>query len=108
MKERIADRIEKYMNRMRLKEVHRAIEKIDVRRRDLEEFVFFMDRRKGRKRPWDLSQITEDDGTAYYRHLKEKDKASGVERKLKTVNSFLDFAVKMKWIERRPWGDNFS
>ncbi len=104
MKERISDRIHEYMNQVRLKEIHRAIEKINTGRRDLEEFAFFMDRRKRTKRPWELSEITEDDGRAYYRHLKEKDKTSGVERKVKTVNSFLDFAVKREWIERRPWG----
>ncbi len=104
MKERISDRIHEYMNQVRLKEIHRAIEKINTGRRDLEEFAFFMDRRKGTKRSWDLSEITEDDGRAYYRHLKEKDKSSGVERKIKTVNSFLDFAVKTGCIERRPWG----
>ncbi len=104
MKERISDKIHEYMNRMRVKEVHRAIEKINTKRRDLEEFAFFMDRRKGTKRPWELGEITEDDGRAYYRHLKEKDKSSGVERKVKTVNSFLDFSVKRGWIERRPWG----
>ncbi len=103
MKERISDRIHEYMNQVRLKEIHRAIEKINTGRRDLEEFAFFMDRRKRTKRPWELSEITEDDGRAYYRHLKEKDKTSGVERKIKTVNSFLDFAVKREWIERRPW-----
>jgi site-specific recombinase XerD len=103
MKERTADRIEKYMNELRVKEVHRAIEKINSKRRMLEEFAFFIDGRKGR-RPWELGDLTEEDGRAYYRHLGEKDSSSGVERKIKTVNSFLEFSVKRGWIERRPWG----
>jgi site-specific recombinase XerD len=103
MKERIADRIEKYMNDMRVKEVHRAIENINSRRRVLEEFAFFMDRQKGTGKPWELAEITEEDGRSYYHHIRERGNAATVERKIKTVNSFLDFSVKRGWIEKRPW-----
>jgi site-specific recombinase XerD len=104
MKERIADRIEKYMNHVRVKDIQRVIERINTQRHVLEEFAFFMDGRKGRGKPWELTEITGEDGKAYYRHLREKGKAAAVERKIKTVNAFLDFAVRMKWIEKRPWG----
>jgi site-specific recombinase XerD len=103
MKERIADRIEKYMNQVRVKDIQRIIDQINAKRHVLEEFAFFMDGRKGRGRPWELTEITEEDGREYCRYLREKEKTSGVERKIQTVHSFLDFAVSKGWIERRPW-----
>jgi site-specific recombinase XerD len=104
------ERIEKYMKEETLREVYSAIKNITSQRHDLDEFALFMEKRKGARRKCDLSDITEEDGRAYYRYL-EKGRRKGpgiVERKIERVNSFLDFSVKRGWIVRRPWGDNFT
>jgi site-specific recombinase XerD len=107
MEERISDRIEKYMNQVIVREVHRVIESTSTQRHDLEEFATFMERRKSAGRNWELTELTEEDGREYYRHVRSRGDIYGAERKVKTIHSFLDFAISKGWIKRRPWGNIF-
>lgn len=63
-------------------------------------FAEIMDRRKGAK--WDITEVTEADGKAYYESLS---KSREVERgkRLKVLSRFMTIALNERWINKLPW-----
>ena len=113
MKLRFMDMINHYIER----EKERLISLAEKEKRPvLEEFAFFLDRRKNPV--WRISDITEDDGKAYYASVtltrlstgktREKGGVYTAKRRMEVLNHFMSFAQKQGWIEKRPWEHLFE
>ena len=84
-------------------ELERMAHEIETKKRHiLERFAFYLD--KGKRKPWKIDDITESDMRSYYNHLKQSEKGTGeTVRKIHEINRFMDYAVKMGWLDKRPW-----
>jgi len=99
MKLRFQDMIDMYID----SEKERAAHDVEITKRGiLEDFGFFIDSIK--EKVWKLEDITEEDARKYYQHLKYNESNTGqTERKIRTLGHFMEFGVKMGWIDARPW-----
>jgi len=88
-------------------EKHKAARQIEVSKRGiLEAFAFYLDKRKGL---WSITDITEEDGVGYYKHLKYREKGvRQTEKKIKVITHFMEYAVNQDWIEEKPWHHLFE
>lgn len=98
MKLKFYDMIEKFVSAEKDR-VMKEAEKYT--RSTLEGFAEVMDTRKGTK--WNIAEVTEDDGRAYYDSFALKSRDGGREKRLKLLSRFLTSAINEGWITELPW-----
>jgi len=75
-------------------------------RSTLEGFAEVVDKRRGAK--WSITEVTEDDGKAYYESLALKSRDDERIKRLRTVSRFMNTALTEGWINKLPWRELYE